>query len=354
MITHLAAWPSSSLRQLSIVQDVPPTLDHSFAQPIVFFSLEPLTALCRSTTLLNVQHFRLRIPSRQIAGVLTTRLSKNNVILLDLSTTNVTNDGLAAILGHFTRLDHLVLDDCRLVGRRAAEISGEFTTLGMLCASAMLKRAREREKEIKEFVEAKGLAAVAERHAGPAEATATFVETGSSLRRKGRKGVASAAFSLREKPEPKTKSSVPINGAGTDLPPLPPPLASLTKVRVLPSLPCLKCLCTTAFSMPTPTVASEWSHGFARGWHEGVKMVTATRMRLFTSRANGLIRLFKFDSFADPELEEPLQGLSELHLEDPDFGAELADIGPPALCFTGSSAQGNHTKSCGHLSSWEI
>ena len=348
MITQLAAWGSSSLRQLSIVQDVPPTLDHSFAQPIVFFSLEPLTALCRSATLLNLQHFRLRIPSRQIASFLNTRLSsQNNVILLDLSTTNVTNDGLAAILANFTQLKHLVLDDCGLVWR-AAEISGEFAALGLLCASSVLKMARQREKEIKEFVEAKKrVAGAADHHTGPAEST--FVETG--RRRKGRKGVATADFSLRKIPEPKTNVSVLPNGTGRDLPPA---LASLNKVRVLPSLPCLKSLCTTTFSMPTPTVASEWSHGFARGWSEGLNRVTATRMRLFTSRANGLIRLFKFDSSADPELEAPLQGLSELHLEDPDFGAELADIMPPALCLAGSRAQGDHSESCGHLSSWEI
>ena len=347
MIAHLAAWPSSSLRQLSIVQDVPPTLDHSFAQPIVFFSLEPLTALCRSATLLNVQHFRLRIPSRQIAGFLNTRLSsQNNVILLDLSTTNVTNDGLAAILTRFTQLNHLVLDECGLIGR-GVEISGEFAALGMLCASSMLKKARQREKEIKEFVEAKRLTAVTEHHTGPAEAT--FVQTGRG--RKGRKGVATAAFSLRERTESKTKSTVPTNSSGRDLPLT---LASLNKVRILPSLPCLKSLCTTTFSIPTPTVASEWNHGFARGWREGLNMVTATRMRLFTSKANGLIRLFKFDSSADPESEEPLQGLRELHLEDPDFGAELADIMPPALCFAGSRAQGGHTESCGHMSSWEI
>jgi hypothetical protein len=347
MITQLAAWPPSPLRQLSIVQDVPPTLDHSFAQPIVFFSLEPLTALCRSTTLLNIQHFRICIPSRQIAGFLNTRLSSlNNVTLLDLSTTNVTNDGLAAVLACFTQLDHLVLDECGLVGR-AVEISGEFATLGMLCASSMLKKARQREKEIKEFVEAKRLTAVTEQHL--TDRAETTVQTGRG--RKGRKGVATAAFSLREKTESTTKAEVQTNGSGRDLPPA---LASLTKVRILPSLPCLKSLCTTPFSTPTPSVASEWNHGFARGWREGLNMVTATRMRLFTSRANGLIRLFKFDSFADPGLEEPLQGLRELHLEDPDFGAELADVVPPVLCLAGSRAQGGHTESCGHMFSWEI
>src|SRR5712691_1408588 len=102
MITRLAAWPSSSLQQLSVVQDVPPALDHSFAQPIVFFSLEPLTALCRSKTLLHVQHFRLRVPSRQIASFLTTTsASLDTVILLDLSTTNVTTNALATILIRF-------------------------------------------------------------------------------------------------------------------------------------------------------------------------------------------------------------------------------------------------------------
>ena len=346
MITHLAAWPSSALRHFSIVQDVPPTLDHSFAQPIVFFSLEPLTPLSCSKTLLNVQYFRLRIPSRQVVSFLTTPLlSLHNVILLDLSTTNVTNDGLAAILVRLTRLEHLVLDDCGLVGR-AVEISGEFAALGMLCASSMLKRARQREKEIKEFVEAKRLRVVPEPQTGPAEFM--IVETGK--KRKGRKGVATAAFSLRSKPEHKTKFSVPTN-SGNDLAPA---LASLTRVRILPSLPCLKSLCTTTFTVPTPVVASEWHHGFARGWREGLKMVTATRKRLFTSRANGIIRLFKFDSFTDSEVEEPLQGLSEVHLEDPDFGSELADSEPPALCFVGSRAESDHTETCGHLSSWEI
>jgi len=348
MITHLAAWPPSSLRRLSIVQDVPPTLDYSFAQPIVFFSLEPLTALCGSKTLLNVQHFRLRIPSRQVANFLNPPLpSLHNVIHLDLSTTNVASDALAAILVRFTRLEHLVVDECGLVGR-AVEISGEFAALGMLCASSTLKRAREKEKEIKEFVEeAKRLSARAELYAGPAESI--VVDTG--RKRKGRRGVATAAFSLREKPGPNPKVSVQLNGSGRDLPPV---LASLTKVRILPSLPCLKSLCTTTFSIPTPAVASEWRHDFARGWRDGLNVVTATRVRLFTSRANGIIRLFKFDSFADPELEAPLQGLSEVHLEDPDFGAELANIGPPALCFAGSRLQGDHTESCGHLSSWEI
>jgi hypothetical protein len=348
MITCLAAWPTSFLQRLSIVQDVPPTLDRSFAQPIVFFSLEPLTALCRSKTLLNVQSLRLRIPSREIASFLNTPFSSlHNVILLDLSTTNVTNDGLAAILVRFTRLEHLVLDDCRLVAR-AVEVSGEFVALGILCASSMLKRARQREKEIKEFVEAMRLAgARAGLPTDPAESTTA--ETG--VRRKGRKGLASAAFSLREKPDPKTKVSVPTNGSDRELLPAP---ASLTRVRILPSLPCLKSLCTTTFNLPTPTIASEWRYDFARGWRDGLSGVTATRKRLFTSRANGLIRLFKFGASTDPVLEEPLQGLSELHLEDPDFGAELVDSGPPALCFAGSRAQGDHTEPCGHLSSWEL
>ena len=347
MITHLAAWPSPSLRRLSIVQDVPPILGHSFAQPIVFFSLEPLTALCRSKTLLNVQHFRLRIPSRQIAGFLSTPLANlHNVILLDLSTTNVTSDGLAGILVRFSRLEHLILDDCGLVAR-AVETAGEFAALGMLCASSMLKKARQKEMEIKEFVQAKRLA-VAELHADPAESL--LGETGK--RPKGRKGVATATFSLREKPAPKASVSVPTNSGGRDLPPA---LASLTKVRILPSLPCLKSLSTTTFSIPTPTVSSEWRHDFARGWGDGLSMVTATRTRLFTSRANGIIRLFKFDSFANPEVEAPLQGLSELHPDNPDFGAELVNTDPPALCFAGSKAQaqGDHTESCGHLSSWE-
>ena len=350
MITHLAAWPSSSLRQLSVIQDVPPTLDHSFAQPIVFFSLEPLTALCRSKTLLNVQHFRLCIPSRQITSFLTPPMANlHNVTLLDLSTTNVTSDGLAAILVRFTGLEHLLLDDCGLVAR-AVEISGEFAALGVLCASSMLKKARQREKEIKEFVEAEAEAkrlAVAELCAGPAESIAGAPgKTG-----KGRRGVATATFSLREKPAPKTKASGLANSSGRDLPPA---LASLTKVRVLPSLPCLKSLSTTTFSIPTPTVVSEWRHDFARGWGDGLSMVTATRMRLFRSRANGIIRLFEFNSIADPELEAPLQGLRELHLDDPDFGAELADTEPPVLCFAGSRTQGDHTESCGHLSSWEV
>src|SRR5260370_28379686 len=185
MITHLATWPSSSLPQLSIVQDVPPT-HRSFAQPIVFFSLEPLALLSRSKALLTVQRFCLRIPLRQVATFLTTPLSSlHNVVLLDLSTTNVTNDGLAAVLVRFPRLEHLILDDCGLVGR-AVEISGEFAALGTLCASSMLKKARQREKKIKEVVEAKRLAAAARLHVDVSEST--IVER--VKKGKGRKGLA--------------------------------------------------------------------------------------------------------------------------------------------------------------------
>jgi hypothetical protein len=174
-----------------------------------------------------------------------------------------------------------VLGECGLVGR-ADEISGGFAALGIiLCASSMLKKARQREKEIKEFVGAKRLTAVIDRTKShrPCRDHRTVVKTGRG--RKGRKGVATAAFSLREKTESMTKAGVQTNGSGRDLPPV---LASLTKVRILPSLPCLKRLRMTPFSMPTPSVASEWNPGFARGWREGLKMVTATRMRLFMSR----------------------------------------------------------------------
>jgi hypothetical protein len=106
MITRLAAWPFSSLRQF-----------RTFAQTHCILSLEPLTGLSRSKTLVNVQYLRLRIPSRQVMSFLNAPLSSlHNVIHPVKCPTNVTSDGAATILLRFPRLEYLVLDNCGVVG----------------------------------------------------------------------------------------------------------------------------------------------------------------------------------------------------------------------------------------------
>jgi hypothetical protein len=120
----------------------------------------------------------------------------------------------------------------------------------------------------------------------PGPAAPSIVETG--RRRNGRNGVATAAFSLRERPE-RAQGQVlgpSICGMWKGVAAR---TRSLTKVRILLSFPCFETLCTATPTVPTRADASEWRHG-VRPRVDGLNIVTATRTRLFTSRVNGIIR----------------------------------------------------------------
>lgn len=145
----------------------------TFAQPIVFFDVRCVAFLGSAPVAKHLTHFRLRVPSRDIAYVLVTKpeplapvaFSTNTppapvanggapmfpaLTYLDISTTNVRLDAvLATLLRNYDRLEHLVLDRTNLFGFRSKD-KGELMSreLGGLCVTVCLQRAKEREKAL--------------------------------------------------------------------------------------------------------------------------------------------------------------------------------------------------------------
>ncbi|PVG01872.1 hypothetical protein CPB86DRAFT_823443 [Serendipita vermifera] len=460
LLSHISSWSTESkLRHLSIVQTLPPspTIFHSFAQPIVFFSLDPLSKLIHSAALQNVTHLRIQIPSRTIADFLcrtssstsqstTSSLPLPSLRLLDLSTTQLSPSTLARLLGTYHDLEHLIIDDCSVVSR-SIEISGEFAELGRLCALAGMKRAKEREQVLKQVAEAARQAATeeAERIAavklaemttatpaarqnknancsrlpragndppgstiklqnlndssGNTNSPSSSTTTSFSRTKKGRKGLATATFSIREKKQvgapltthqlssllssstsnPSSSSSSPSSGT-VSASASASAAAALEKIRILPPIPSLHSLSLTTFAPPTDTAQRHaWESDFAKGWEEGVRTLKAVYKRLYTSRSNKLIRLYRFastrargecgDDDDDDDEEtggeqgvkgrtsgvqmEALRGLVEVDIEK-----ELIDAqtwAAPKLCFGGTTGSSiPHAEDCGHQVSWEL
>jgi len=327
----------------------------------VFFSLQPVSTLVAALSLRNVTHLRLCIPSRAIASFLIkTSTTLNQLKLLDLSMTQIDTVTLSKVLTHFNGLSYLILDHSGLIPR-AAELAdtGEFTSLGRACALSTIERAREREKEIKE--------AVAERRAVLGSVTTQLAvpsdEATSSSRiskvKKGRRGVLTAAFSIREKlvaPLDTSRTlSIPQGGDAKDMMQA---IKALEKVRVLPCVSNLLSLCVTTFITPTSDQHTQWEGDFARGWEEGCRTIEAIQKRLLTSKRNKLIRLFRFKNaqrLGNTDEEQAINALPELkELIEVDLEGEESMVrvsASPGLCFGGMDGV-SHAEGCGHSIIW--
>ncbi|KAG8825581.1 hypothetical protein FRC17_008611, partial [Serendipita sp. 399] len=355
ILSKIASWPShSQLKHFSIIQTAPPQSFSHFAQPIVFFSLQPLADLARSPALRNTTHFRFNIPGRPIADAIRLpKLSLDAVTLLDLSTTSINPNGISKILlPQFPSLRHLILDECPIVPR-STELTGEYSTLGRLCATSSMDMAREKGKKLKEFAAAQRAAMTVK---PPPNAT---LEKSASAQlskvKRGRRGLAAPTFSLRDKagkPESTTltNSSVGIADAAS--------LALFDKIRILPTQCKLQTICTTVFKTPTQEQVKSWQEEFAVGWMQGSSTLEAVQKRLLSSLTYGIIRLYRF---ATPE--ELLQGTKNHASEHPSLeglvevtvdGFEACiqtSTRPPRLCF-GKMDGVPHAEECGHQIAW--
>ncbi|KAF8628261.1 hypothetical protein AX15_004032 [Amanita polypyramis BW_CC] len=367
-LAALSKWPQTSpLPVLSIVQD---PLDaalatahprQSFAQPIVFFRLDVyLSVLLHSRTMArSLNAFRLRIPTRPVARPLCTtpppvRPNEDRINLqqyfqnlnlgewrsgdmsrtppmlkyLDLSTCGVLEGEVDMILMRYHTLEHLVLDGCSVLRGEFRE--GEWAAMGKRCALIGVRRAKEREKKVKAWLETQirsenTVAEDEDAAGGPAAA----VEA--RLPRRGRRGLASATISLRER-EPRRygPSALAPTSGGTP------------RIRILPPLPTLRSLSTTL----SPPVRAE-KHAaieseFEAGWIEGVAQLGVARARVWTSVGSG-VRVVQFSRGSAGE-EEGLEGLEEVE------GMEMEArerLGAPVLCLVGAGADG-HADKCGH------
>ncbi|KIO17342.1 hypothetical protein M407DRAFT_32977 [Tulasnella calospora MUT 4182] len=132
----LSSWPEiPSLTTILIIQDPLPLFDPaedapahalrpsmSFAQPIVFFSLDPITTLAKSPIALHVKHLRFRVPLRTIWNKICEPNAFPSVEILDLSTSPVHPEQAAiALLNGFPRLRHLIVD-----GKRVENVGSSY------------------------------------------------------------------------------------------------------------------------------------------------------------------------------------------------------------------------------------
>jgi hypothetical protein len=261
----------------------------TFAQPIVFFDIKCIARFGASPVAKHITHFRLHVPSRDIASVLiptqATRIFPS-LRYLDISTTNVRLDAvLSTLMRSHERLEHLVLDRVNLFGFKARESGASLCKeLGTMCVSAGLARGKERERQIlawdaAERQRAAERAAAARRaiHDSDTEDEETRARRreereAQAMRdemqrqielarsRRGHRSAGQAPFSLRDRPSRRT-TAVPA----ADLPP------SDRAYFVLPALPTLK---SVSIGGETPNLsrfkASGWEDEFHMGWRTGL------------------------------------------------------------------------------------
>ena len=257
-----------------------------------------------------------------------------------------------------------MLDDTALLPR-AAEITGEFANLGQQLATAGIKRAKIRERSIKALVVAMKLtreATVTGAPAASAEEPVSSQPKDKAKTKGGRRGVATAKFSLREKPVPAIPSVV---SSGTASPSN--PLADMTfsagqldKIRILPPITPLQSLCLTTFVTPTAELVQEWEADFVRGWVAGVAVLKSVRKRVEDGVKMKLVAAWKFaDGAVDQGGAGEVEGLVELSDEDWETESEMGGILgtiPPKLCFAGKTNRVDgvpHANGCAHGVSWE-
>ena len=354
---------------LSVVQDpLDPTLAPTgFAQPLVFFRLDPLGALGASPLCVNLKHFRLRVPARQVCRHLCT-LPKSYPALefLDMSTSSVSPRELEGLLGPLPHLRTLVLDGCPIVSQRtdvqldAGEPFQQWAELGQTLALAGVKRATEREKQLKAWVE----------HyystAGPEPEPEPTLHPGKKAKR-GRKGLATATISLRA-PEPHAAPSTATTISRLRIPPRD------ERVRVLPAPPALSSLAAALPGGGSLEAQAAARAEFERGWAAGVARIASIRLRMWTSHRNGIARIVRFADVGSPEWAEEgehgEQGLAGL-IDVQDDGAFELELGArsrrddvpgenaaprdcPLLCLAGPGRDEVHVDNCGHRMGWSI
>ncbi|KAF8140465.1 hypothetical protein EV363DRAFT_1251058 [Boletus edulis] len=332
-LVALARWPTANYPTLSIVQD---PLDagiahkHHFAQPLVFFRLDAIHTLACSPYLHSLTNLRLRIPSRQVAPfIYSSPRSIPGLRILDLSTCNIRLADVEALAARFQQLTHLIIDGCNIT---RGDAEGEWSNAGKICALATVKAAKEREKKLKAWLEARAVRTSPD----PEVATAPEEEVTPARRaRPGRRGLATATISLRDPP---TRTTMPVIRTNIVIP----------KVRIVPSSPTLRSLSATTSALHKDKHDAIRAQ-FKTGWEEGLAQLTATRSRLAQSCRNGT-RVMGIAG--DQGVEEGFEGLEDVDGEGAFYGRDgVRNSWPvPVLCLAGAGPNSvQHVDGCGHV-----
>ena len=365
----ISRWPTATLSTLSIIQD-PVVIDprtgqrQSFAQPLVFFRIDPcLSILIHSTALFrSLTSLCIRLPARPVvrslctpaayssSGNLPISLMPPNLVSLDLSTSGVLENELDMLLVYFASLQHIILDGCGVL--RGDLHNGECHALGKRCALVGVRRAKERGKALKTWLESRDIRDTSDDNYG-----STVGARPNGLPRKakgGRKGLATSTISFRT-PSTNSATSSPTLSLARDT--AAEPSKGIPKIRILASPPCLLSLSVTV--PPTikkdkyPIIRAE----FEAGWAEGIAQLAVTRARMRGSAGNG-VRVMGLvskdgnedDSELDEEEEfrEGLKGLVDIEPDDDDAFGMCGELQAPVLCFAGPYRDG-HPSNCGHV-----
>ena len=314
----------------------------------------------------SLTSLRIQIPARPVARPLytaaaysaagnpPTSLIPPDLVFLDLSTCAVLESELDILLVYFTSLQHIILDGCDFP--RGNLHDGEYKALGKRCALVGVRRAREKEKSLKSWMESRII-----------PDTTNDGSTGGSIgparkTKPGRKGLSTATISFRT---PNTNLD-PVTLLEPTLPlskekdTVAKSKKVIPKIRILPPLPCLLSLSVTVpATIKTddyPIIRGE----FETGWAEGIAQLTVTRARMRTSAGNGVrvmrLVVHKGGNEEEDEEEEGLEGLVDINPDDLDAFETDNGLQAPVLCFAGLNRHGEleHQSNCGHVISWEM
>ena len=355
----ISRWPRASLPTLSLVQD---PLDSSiapagrFAQPLVFFRLDPVSTFTSSPYVSTVTNFRFRVPTRQIARyIVENEHSLPSVELLDISTTTVHERELEKVLSWLYRLKHLIMDGCPVISQRAdvlqmegAEELRQWASLGLTLAAATIAHIKRREER---FIIWLRTQVVSPKPAPPKP------QEPKSRAKKGRKSLAVATISLRKSP-PKPAVSLPIAGPSTALLPGDEPVPE--KILIIPPLPSIQSLAITApmvspdkpdFEANRVKVLEE----FERGWAQGIQRILGRRQFLKGSwtRKGAIYKVVPGEplSIDDERVKDVMYELEQVKSFD-DFN--MTPPPAPILCLVGPGKSRDHPEGCPHRLAWEM
>jgi hypothetical protein len=275
-----------------------------------------------------------------MSGSPPTPLIPPDLVFLDLSTCGVLEDELDMLMVYFASLQHIILDGCAIL--RGDLHDGGVKALGKRCALVGVRRAREREKMLKSWLESRIIP----------KTDSVGVSNGPTRKAKpGRKGLSTSTISFRI---PSTNLNPATLSESTLSVPEEKAIKSkkvIPKIRILPPMPCLLSLSVTVPASINiddyPVIRFE----FESGWAEGIAQLAVTRDRMRTSAGNGVrvMRLVRKDESTD--LEEGLEGLVDVN---PDAFDTDSGLQAPVLCFAGANRDGDHQSNCGHVIGWDI
>lgn len=349
-LVQLTRWPATKenhLKNLSITQD---TISYSahirFAQPIVFFSFRPLTELAISPIGQFIQALRITVPAKPVISYLASQENSfPQLEFLDISTTALPppspERAISTLLEKLIRLRHIVID--RNAGTMPRDSPG-WASLGRACALAGVGRAKQKEKEIQEWVDRKReeeeaiRAAVAEETPVLPAPPVAVAPAPAARGRRGRRGLAAATISLRD-PRPADATSGPSSSRTSNNDP------SIRRIRVVPSPPTLRTF-STAFAGPSNPAAQQrldWSRAFINGFMDGCRTLNAIWKRMQDSAT---VRVMRFTD-TDPEpfqvdgddIPAVFRGVTDIAVAGHWIGWEPTE---PVICFGTERAIDRH------------